>query len=188
MSATLLFREFNREKIEPAWEDVLAAKGTPEFDPELSSVYMREDRVPAMSALFAIDKKLLDQHSRSTFAMPLKLDFEALLEKLFEKALGIKLPEQDFFPNEAVAGIPLELWVDLFKGFTPQVVEQMKKECQRKNFPFDMFKDFLMGIKNVVKFCLDNNSAFVGYYSTAPGAFLRLREEKYLARLRDEVQ
>lgn len=185
MTASIIYREFNQDQMDRAWEEVIAAKDTLDFNQELKNALARIDKVPAMAVLFNLDKQFLEKFSRASFIASLKLDQEYLIERLFEKALGIKLEDQDFYPGEAVAGIPMEMWVDLFKRLQPPVVEYIKKEAQRKNFPYDMLKDYIMGVKNVVKFCLDNNSRMVSYYSTSPGAFLRGRQEAVLARLQE---
>lgn len=183
MSATIYYKDFNREAMDEEWERVVAAKDSETLDPDLKDALFRGDRLKGMQAMFRMDKEFLDKHSRCTFAAPFKLDVEAVIERLFEKAIGVKLEEQDFYPGEAVAGIPLEMWTGVFRNLSDRLVDQMKKECLRKKLPYDMLRDYLMGVRRVAKYCLDNNAQFISYYSSAPGAFLRQREEETLNRL-----
>ena len=75
------------------------------------------------------------------------------------------------------------MWVRLFQSLTPQAMDAVKIKSQKAKYPFDQFRAYLLGIKDVVKFCMDNNSEMISYYDTGPTGTMRQRAAHMYKRL-----
>lgn len=213
MNISIHYRHLDREKVSQNWAELIARKEAAdaekmkpqnpeevelEIDEDFNSptkvgrnltikeALAQNDREVTLSAIFSSDKRFIDEASQAKFSQEFSLAHEEMLCWLFEEALGIKIEEEEFHPMNAVAGIPLEMWVRLFQGITPQAMGNVSNKAKKKKYNFDSFKAHLLGIKSVVKYCLDNNAEMITFYDTGPSGIMRERAEKVLKRLAPE--
>ena len=209
MSISIHFQELNSEKVNQDWEDLISRKEAAEaavpivpVNPEdvdmdddfhsptrtgsgmtVKEALAQNDKDVTLGAIFGADKRFIETASAKSFSAPLKMQDEQALAWLFAAALDISLEEEDFFPQNAVAGVPFEMWVRLFQSLTPQAMDAVKAKSQKAKYPFDQFRAYLLGVKDVVKFCMDNNSEMISYYDTGPTGTMRQRAMHMYKRL-----
>ena len=209
MSISIHFRELNNDKVSQDWEDLISRKEAAEaeavsvpanpdevqMDDDFNSptrtgsgmtvkgALAQNDKEVTLSAIFSADKKFIEAVSGKSFSAKLAMPDEQAVVWLFQAVLDINLEEEVFFPHNAVAGVPFEMWVRLFQSLTPQAMDAVKAKSQKAKYPFDQFRAYLLGVKDVVKFCMDNNSEMISYYDTGPTGTMRQRAIHMYKRL-----
>jgi len=209
MSISIHFRELNNDKVSQDWEDLISRKEAAEaeavsvpanpdevqMDDDFNSptrtgrgmtikeALAQNDKDVTLSAIFGVDKRFIEATSGKGFSVPLNIQDEHAVCWLFQAVLDINPEEEDYYPHNAVAGIPFDLWVRLFQSLTPQAMDAVKAKAQKAKYPFDQFRAYLLGVKDVVKFCMDNNSEMISYYDTGPTGTMRQRAIHMYKRL-----
>lgn len=215
MNIAIHYRHLDRDKVSQDWIQLISRKETSdsekpknitpdeeelEIDDDFNSptntgknltvkeALSQNDREVTMRAIFSADKRFIDTYAQAKFSADFSISHEEMLGWLFEEVLKIKLEDEEFYPANAVAGIPLELWVKLFQGITPAAMDAVKNMARKKKYNFDAFKTHLLGVKNIVKYCMDNNVEMIAFYDTGPSGFMRERAEKVCKRLVPEKE
>jgi len=211
MNISLHFRDFNVEKVNQSWDSLIARKQEAEaqivaekvpaeeeeleIDDDFNSptksgrdytvkqALSQNDKDVTLTAIFNADKRFIDEASVSKFSAEFNFANEEATIWLFDTALGLKLEDEEFFPANAISGIPLEMWVRLFQGMTPAAMDEVKLRCRKRKVDFEEFKQFLLGVKNVVKYCMDNHSEMISFYDTGPSGIMRDRAMHVYKRL-----
>jgi hypothetical protein len=211
MNISLHFRDLNVEKVNQSWDSLIARKQEAEaqvtevrvpaeeeeleIDDDFNSptksgrdytvkqALSQNDKDVTLTAIFNADKRFIDEASQSKYSAEFSFANEEALIWLFDAALGLKLEEEEFFPANAVSGIPLEMWVRLFQGMTPAAMDEVKARCRKRKVDFEAFKQFLLGVKNVVKYCMDNRAEMISFYDTGPSGIMRDRATHIYKRL-----
>jgi hypothetical protein len=185
------FRTLDQEKVAKAWDEVISRGfNLPKANPEHADIkeeFEPTDKELALKAIFAKDAEIITRLSQASFSDVLNMPNEDITSWLFQTGLNIHLAEEEFFPANAISGIPLELWIRLFQQMPPQTMETIKAKCKKANYSFDKFRDYLLGIKNVVKFCLDNHVEMISYYEPGPTGLMKDRAEQIYKRLNPEA-
>jgi hypothetical protein len=185
------FREFNQEKVNQAWEEVLSRGFVlPKANPEHADIkeeFEPTDMEVAMKAIFAKDTEIITRLSGANFTDTLSMVNEDVTGWLFQAGLNLNIHEEEFYPANAVSGIPLELWVKLFQQMPPNTMDTIRAKCKKTNHSFDKFREYLLGIKGVVKFCLDNHSEMIAYYEPGPTGQMKDRADQIYKRLNPEA-
>lgn len=191
MAISIFYRELNQEKVDQAWADLIQSgfKTTPStmVAGDLKDVFEQTDEERIVKELYRRDIELIDQLSGAKFTAPLDMQVEDAINWLFQSALGVNIEEEDFFRDNAVAGIPLELWTRLFQNLSGQAMETVKAKCKKSGNSFDKFREYLLGVKNVVKYCLDNHSDMIAFYEGAPCGTMRERAMRMYKHLVPEL-
>ena len=185
MNVTVNFRGVNLDQVGQAWDAQDLSAFTPknaeaEFD--IKDGLQKSDKELVLAAITRQDIELLDRASGAKFSEPFNLQNEEMLIWLFQNAVKVSVEEEDFFLNNAVTGIPLELWVRLFQELQPQVMETMKARCKKTGYSFEQFRAYLLGIKSVVKYCLDNHADLIAFYDGGTSGIMRDRAMRIYKR------
>ncbi len=212
MSISIHFQELNSDRVAGEWEELITRKEAAdaakppvnpdevEMDDEFNSptrmgkgmtikeALSQNDKDVTLGAIFAADKRFIEAASRKGFNTPFKIQDELAICWLFQAVLDVNLEEEEFYPQSAIAGIPFEMWVRLFQSMTPQAMETVKAKAQKAKYPFDHFRAYLLGVKDVVKFCMENNAQMIAYYDTGPTGAMRQRALLMFKRLVPEVK
>lgn len=181
MSITINYREFNQDKVNQAWDE-LSDHGfnspiSQSTVADIKDEFVQTDKERILSAIIKKDMEFISRSSGTAFSEPLNMQNEDIVVWLFGAALDVNLEDEEFFPDNAVAGIPLELWVRLFQNLPPHIMDTVKVKCKKAGYSFDQFRAYLLGVKNVVKFCLDHHSEMIAYYEGGPSGVMRTRAE-----------
>lgn len=186
MNISINFCEFNQDKVNQLWDDLdLRAFSQPSSEPEfdIKDGLQKSDQERMLSEITRKDMEFIVQSARANFSENFNLQNEEILAWLFQAALGVKIEDEDFFLNNAVTGIPLALWVQLFQQMPPQAMENLKVKCKKANYSFEKFREYLLGIKSVVKYCLDNQAQMISFYDGGTSGIMRDRAMKIYKRL-----
>jgi len=180
------FCELNQDKVSEAWADpnlpaINSQGANTEFD--IQDWLQISDQERMLAEIIKRDLEFINRASSASFTDSFNLQNEEILTWLFKAVLGVNIEDEDFFVGNAVTGIPLELWIDLFQKMLPQTMDTLKAKCKKTNYSFDDFRKYLLGIKNVVKYCLDNNSQMIAYYDGGNSGIMRDRAQKVYKRL-----
>lgn len=211
MNVSIHFHAYDPAQVTAQWNDLIYRKENTPIDPKpvvnpdevelgdefdslgasglnmtVKEALAQPDKFAALGAIFAADMRFIQAASRKEFTDKLNVQNEQALAWLFQTTIGVTLEELEFWPDNAVAGIPLDMWVQMFKAITPKAMETLQGKAKKGNYSFDKFKAFLLGIKDVVKFCLDNHSEFIAYYDAAPTGHMRVRATQMYKRLAPE--
>lgn len=182
MAVSIFYYELNQDKVNKAWDELIHGG----FELPVSTIAPGEiqdefdqiDEERILKELFREDTAIIDKNSGAKFSVPLNMQDEDVVAWLLQAVLGINIEEEDFFRDNAVAGIPLELWTRLFQTMSPEVMETVKAKCKKAGYSFDKFREYLRGVKSIVKYCLDNHSDMIVFYEGAPSGIMRERAER----------
>ena len=192
MNISINYRALDEGKVNQSW-DKLITQGfnlpkNAGADDDIKDEFVQTDTERLLAAIAHKDWELITQASRASFSDSFNLQNEEILAWLFYKVLGVRVEDEDFFLNNAITGIPLELWVSFFQKLTPPAMETLKVQCKKSNYSFDQFRTYLLGVKNVVKFCLDNHSPMIAYYEGGTSGIMQARAQHIYKRVMPESQ
>lgn len=79
----------------------------------------------------------------------------------FGATLMINLDKEEYFQLDGIPGIPFELWVKAFQSADQVAMTAVKGLAPEFDFTFEDFTDHILPVKNLVKFCRDNNTKMI---------------------------
>jgi len=192
MNISINYRAWDEDKVNQSWDDLITQgfnlPKNPDTDDDIKDEFVQTDIERLLAAIAHKDRELITLASGARFSDNFNMQNEEVLAWLFYKVLGVRIEDEDFFMNNAVTGLPLELWVSFFQKLTPQAMEALKVQCKKANYSFDQFRTYLLGVKNVVKFCLDNHSPMIAYYEGGTSGIMHARVQHIYKRLMPESQ
>lgn len=130
---------------------------------ELKEALKGGDKQTILHEISSMDNYLIGKFSGKQYSEYYD-DYELFVNLFFAATLEMELFEQDYFKKYGLEGVPFSVWVAAFKKMDKEVVEDIKESFTSmgsSHYSFEDFRQYILPIKNVIKYCLDTNTEMV---------------------------
>ncbi len=166
MSISINFSQFDKEKVDQAWEDILSGS----FKDEDLSAYLKDffeaqetkDKQSILEAILQLDTFVIEKYSKQSYNEYYHGEFEYFIQLLFQQTLGLDLTEQEYYKDDQIFSIPFPVWVEAFQKADKVALQNIKdileKSTEEYHYTFEDFTKCMLPIKEVVRYCLETKT------------------------------